>query len=99
MTDTGMERKYRDMLLARSSEERLKIGGSMHATAQALARASVLARDPAASPADIRRALFLRFYGHEFQAAARERITEWLGRAERVDRLPDPSRLDRLVDA
>jgi hypothetical protein len=31
-------------------------------------RASVLAHDPHASPAALRRALFLRFYGHEFEA-------------------------------
>jgi hypothetical protein len=83
------------MLLTRSREERLKIGCSMHATAQALVRASVLARDPAASPADIRRALFLRFYGHEFRAAARERIAAWLGRPERTpSRRPTRSFVD-----
>jgi hypothetical protein len=30
----------------------------------------------------VRRALFLRFYGHEFDAAERERIMDWLDRAE-----------------
>ena len=50
------------------------MGCSMSATARALARASVLAQDPHASPAAVRRALFLRFYGHEFDAAERERI-------------------------
>ncbi len=84
MTDTRPEaaRKYREMLLGRSREERLKMGSSMHATARALVRASVLAQDPAASPAALRRALFLRFYGHEFDAQERERIAVWLGRDE-----------------
>ena len=72
--------KYRQMLLARSGEERLKMGSSMNATARALVRASVLARDPRASPAAIRREVFLRFYGHEFDAEARERILARLGR-------------------
>ncbi len=62
------------MLLQRSGEERLKMGCSMHAAARALVRASVLEREPRASPAAVRRALFLRFYGHEFDAVARERI-------------------------
>jgi hypothetical protein len=62
------------MLLARSGSERLKMGCSMGATARALIRASVLAHDPHASPADLRRAIFLRFYGHEFDTVARERI-------------------------
>jgi len=56
------------MLLERSPEERLKMGCSMGATARILVRASVLARDPHASPAAMRRALFLRVYSHEFQA-------------------------------
>jgi hypothetical protein len=73
-----MER-YRAMLLARSPEERLRMGCSMSATARALVRASVLARDPHASPAALRRALFLRFYGHEFAAAERKRILASLG--------------------
>ena len=88
MTDTPPEvmQRYRAMLLARSPEERLKMGCSMGATARALVRASVLARDPHASPAAVRRALFLRFYGHEFDAAARERIMaslEWNATAPR----------------
>ena len=84
MTDTPPEvmARYRAMLLARSPEERLKMGSSMSATARALVRASVLARDPHASPAALRRALFLRLYGDEFEAAERERILAWLGRDE-----------------
>jgi hypothetical protein len=71
------------MLLARSPEERLKMGCSMSATARVLVRASVLAQDPQASPAALRRALFLRFDGHEFDAVQRDRILAWLGRDER----------------
>jgi hypothetical protein len=84
VTDTPPEvmQRYRTMLLARSPEERLKMGCSMSATARTLVRASVLAQDPHASPASVRRALFLRFYGHEFDAAERETIMDWLDRAE-----------------
>ena len=74
-----MER-YRAMLLARSGEERLKMGFSMNATARALIRGSVLAKDPQASSATVRCALFLRLYGHEFDAEERERILARLGR-------------------
>jgi hypothetical protein len=51
----------------------------MNATARALIRASVLAKDPQASPATLRRALFPRLYGHEFDAATREKILARLG--------------------
>ena len=82
MNDTRPEiaEKYRQMLLSRSGEERLRMGSSMNATARALIRASVRAKDPQASPATLRRALFLRFYGHEFGAEERERILARLGR-------------------
>ncbi len=75
-------RRYHAMLLARSSADRLKMGCSMSATARALARASVVARAPHASPAALRCALFLRFYGDEFDAAERARILARLGRDE-----------------
>ena len=92
MTDTPPEvmQRYRAMLLARSPEERLKMGCSMSATARALVRASVLAQDPHASPAALRRALFLRFYGHEFEAAEGEKILARLGQDE--PRLPGSPR-------
>ena len=82
MTDTSREvmERYRAMLLARSGEERLKMGFSMNATARALIRASVLAKDPQASPAKLRCAVFLRLYGNEFDAEVRERILVRLGR-------------------
>jgi hypothetical protein len=76
MRDTSpeMEQRYRVMLLQRSGVERLKMGCSMHATAQALVRASILEKDPQASPGALRRALFLRFYAQDFDPQSRERI-------------------------
>ena len=79
-TSDAMERKYREMLLKRSGEERLKMGCSIHATAQALVRASALAADPSASPASLKKVLFLRFYGQDFDSAARKRILHALAR-------------------
>ena len=73
-TSDAMKQKYRDMLLKRSGEERLKMGCSMHAMARALVRASALQADPSASPATLRKILFLRFYGRDFDSARRKRI-------------------------
>jgi len=83
-TPSEIEQKYLEMLMERSGEERLKMGCSMHATAQALVRASVLEKDPFASPAAVRQALFLRFYGHEFDSETREKILLAL---EKIDRM------------
>jgi hypothetical protein len=76
MSDTPpeIERQYRLMLLQRSGEERLKMGCSMHATAKALVRASILNKTPSISPAELRKALFLRFYMNDFDSATREKI-------------------------
>jgi hypothetical protein len=79
-TSDAMERRYRDMLLKRSGEERLKMGCSMHAMAQALVRASAQAVDPPASTSSLKKILFLRFYGQDFENAARKRILRALAR-------------------
>ena len=69
------------MLLKRSGEERLKMGCSMHAAAQALVRASLLERYPGALPAKLKQALFVRFYGNDFEPGARKRILRALRKA------------------
>jgi hypothetical protein len=79
-TSSEVERIFRERLLGRSGEERLKMGCSMHATARALVRASVLEEDPSASPGTLRRAFFLRFYGADFDGEARARILASLER-------------------
>jgi hypothetical protein len=80
-TSESIEKKYRAMLLKRSGEERLKMGCSMLATTRALVRASALEAEPSASPVALRKILFLRFYGQDFDAAARKRILRALERA------------------
>jgi hypothetical protein len=60
-TPPDINRRHREMLLQRSGEERLKMGCSMHATANAFVRASVLDGQPTATSVELRQALFLRF--------------------------------------
>lgn len=76
MNDTPpeMEARYRDMLMQRSGEERLIMGCAMRDTARTLVEASIREQYPQATPETIRKRLFLRFYGHEFDAASRARI-------------------------
>ena len=73
-TPPEMDARYRDMLMQRSGEERLKMGCAMRETARALAEASILEQDPQATPEAVRKGLFLRFYGHEFDAESRAKI-------------------------
>ena len=76
MNDTSpdMESRYRAMIMERSGEERLKMGCSMFDTAKAVMQAGILDQNSHASPAEIRRALFMQLYGHEFDADSREKI-------------------------
>jgi hypothetical protein len=76
MNDTSpeMDARYRDMLMQRSGEERLKMGCAMRETARALVEASIREQDPQATLEAVRKGLFLRFYGHEFNAESREKI-------------------------
>ncbi|MBI3058858.1 MAG: hypothetical protein HYY81_06055 [Deltaproteobacteria bacterium] len=73
-TPAKIEAKFRKMLLERSGAERIKMGCSMHAAAQALVRASLLQKHASTSPATLRKSLFLRFYGQDFTASRRKRI-------------------------
>ena len=53
----------------------------MYATARALVVASILAKEPDASPERLREAIFLRFYGRDFDEATRDRIVARLARS------------------
>jgi hypothetical protein len=46
----------------------------MRETARALVEASILEQDPQSAPETVRKGLFLRFYGHEFDTDSREKI-------------------------
>jgi hypothetical protein len=76
MNDTSpeMDARYRAMLMQRPGEERLKMGCAMRETARALVESSILEQNPQATPETVRKGLFLRFYGHEFDVKSREKI-------------------------
>ena len=73
-TPPEMDARYRDMLMQRSGEERLKMACAMRETARAFVEASIREQDPQATSEAVRKGLFLRFYGHEFDAESRAKI-------------------------
>jgi hypothetical protein len=73
-TPPEMDARYRAMLMQRSGEARLKMGCEMRDTARALVEASIREQDSQATPETVRKGLFLRFYGHEFDAESRAKI-------------------------
>jgi len=85
-TPAKIAKRFRQLLMRRSGQERLKMGCSMHAASKALVRAALLRANPKASPATLRRQLFLRFYGQDFEPAARKRILAALAKPVRERR-------------
>jgi hypothetical protein len=73
-TSTDMDQRYRAMLMQRTGEERLIMGCAMRDTARALVEASLKERDSQATVEAIRKGIFLRFYGHEFDSETRAKI-------------------------
>jgi len=73
-TSTDMDQRYRAMLMQRTGEERLIMGCAMRDTARAIVEASIREHDPQATVEVIRKSLFLRFYGHEFDGETRAKI-------------------------
>ena len=73
-TPPEMDARYQDMLMQRSGEERLMMGCAMRETSRTLVEASIREQDPQATPETVRKGLFLRFYGHEFDADSRRKI-------------------------
>ncbi len=66
--------RYREMMMRKSGEQRLRMGCSMFDTAKEIVRSSILADQPNISDAEMKREIFLRFYGHEFSPADRKKV-------------------------
>ena len=66
--------RYRVLLMQRTGEERLIMGCAMRDTTRAIVEASIKGQDPQATIEAIRKGIFLRFYGHEFDGETRAKI-------------------------
>ena len=91
-TPPAIERMFRDKLMQRSGAERLKMGCSMHFTAQALAKAYIARQHPDAHPGELKQRLFLHFYGADFAPQERTRILLALSARRRHGGAPAPVR-------
>jgi len=80
MNDTrkDVELRFRGMLMERSPAERLFMGCSMFDAVKAIVVSSLLDQYRGITPEEMRRLLFLRLYGREFDASKRARIAEAL---------------------
>ena len=65
-----------ELIAKKTSAERFKMGSSMHATSRHLIILALLKDNPEISEADLKKALFLKFYQEDFPAEERERILQ-----------------------
>jgi hypothetical protein len=73
-TQAKIEQRYRQMLLSKSSEERLKMASRMFDSGRKLVISGILRGRPRLDTSRLRAQLFLRMYGNDFTATERERI-------------------------
>jgi len=77
-TPEAVEKRFREMMMARSPAERLAMACRMFSTAKALVRAGLLHKHGHLEPQELRRHIFLRFYGNDFSKEECERILDVL---------------------
>lgn len=80
MTDTDLliESRFLEMMMKKSGQERLKMGFSMFDMARKQVVASIKMDNPQGSKRDIKRELFLRFYGQDFSSEEQKKILSQL---------------------
>jgi len=71
--------RYRELMMRKTGQERLLMGCSMYDTAKQIVLSAVRNRQPGITDAEIKREIFLRFYGPEFSQADRDKLLLALG--------------------
>jgi len=66
--------RFRELMMRKSGEQRLLMGCSMYDTAKQIVLNSICNRRPGITDAEIKREIFLRFYGPEFSQAERDKF-------------------------
>ena len=76
MKDTSkeVESRFIEMLMKKSGQERMQFGFSLFEMARKQIIASAKMKNPDADNREIRKLIFLRFYGHEFSLEEQEKI-------------------------
>jgi len=66
--------RFRDLMMSKTGEERLLMGCSMYDTARQIVRSSIYNNRPEITDDEMKKEIFLRFYGREFSRADREKL-------------------------
>ncbi len=66
--------RFRELIMRKSGEQRLLMGCSMYDTAKKIVRSSIYNSRPGITDAEMKKEIFLRFYGPEFSQAERDKF-------------------------
>jgi hypothetical protein len=80
MDDTYPEiaAKFQDLIMQKSCEQRLLMGFSMYDAAKQIVRSSIYNSRPGITKEQMKKEIFIRFYGQEFSKSGRDRILSML---------------------
>jgi len=76
MNDThpDIARKFQELMMSKSGEQRLLMGCSMYDTAKRIVQSSLASQQPGITARQMREGIFSRFYGHEFTQDEKQKI-------------------------
>lgn len=76
MNDTSpeVESLFNELMMKKTGQERMQMGFSMFEMARKQVLASIINQNPNVDSREIRKQLFLRFYGDDFTPEEREKI-------------------------
>jgi len=77
-THESIKKRFFQMMMSKSPAERLRMGCSMFDSAKQIVRSSILQKNPHGSPSEIKKEIFLRFYGQDFQSEQKRKILDSL---------------------
>ena len=66
--------RFRDLMMSKTGEQRLLMGCSMYDTARQIVHNSIYNNRPEISEGEMKKEIFLRFYGKDFSLADREKF-------------------------
>ncbi len=66
--------RFRDLMMSKTGQQRLLMGFSMYDTARQIVRSAIYNSQPDITDKDLKKEIFLRFYGNEFSQSDREKF-------------------------
>ena len=66
--------RFRDLMMSKTGQQRLLMGCSMYDTAKQIVLSAIYNSQPGITDEEMKKEIFLRFYGREFSRADREKF-------------------------